>query len=201
MKKNSLLTLIIAFFFAGSMGLMGCAEAPQTKVDEAQAALAAADSAEADVYAADQYVAAQDSFAAAQAEIETQNAAFGLSRDYSRAEALLQSVVDLANASTEQVASRKEETRLEAEMLLAEAQTVVAQAQELAAKAPQAAEGDVAAVSFQQDAGSAQTLLDEAAAAQMNGEFAKARDLAKEAIEKANGLIAQAGQAAGQPRS
>lgn len=199
MKKLSLLTLTSVLFLA--VLATGCAQAPQAKLDEAQAALAAADEAEADVYVPEQYTAAQDSFAAAQAEIEVQNSKFALTRSYGHAEALLQSAVDVATASTEQVAAKKEEARVEADSLIVQAQAAVAQARALLAKAPRGKDGGVALVSIQEDAGSAESLLNEAVAAQQSGEYAKARDNAKAALDKANGLVAEMNQTTGAARS
>lgn len=176
----------------------GCAQVPQEKLDEAQAALLRADEAEADLYVAEQFRAAQDSFAAAQVEIEVQSGKSAFSRDYSDAEALLQSTIDAAQAAIEGVEVGKEAVRLEAEGLLAEAQAAVTRAQELLA---QAKPGDVALVSFQEDAGTVQSMLAEAATAQQNGEFARARDLAKAALDKANALIAAVSQPAGATHS
>lgn len=198
-KLFPLLTLVGALLLTGL--LTGCAEAPTAKVDEVQAAFTAATDQEANVYVADQFTAAQDSFAAAQAEIEVQNGKFALTRDYSRAEALLQSAADLANASVEQVAAKKEEVRVQADSLILQAQTAVAEAQALLARAPRGKEGEVALVSIREDAGSAEGMVNEAIAAQGNGEYMKALDLARAAVEKANALIAEMNTAIEKTRS
>ena len=73
--------------------LAGCAEAPKQAIDATNAALEAAKAAEADRYAADLFNAAKDSLAAAMTEVENQNAKFALTRNYGRAQQLLDSAL------------------------------------------------------------------------------------------------------------
>lgn len=156
--------------------LAGCASAPTEQLKAAQQALQAADSAEADVYVADLYRAAQDSLAAAQVEIEAQNARFALSRDYKRAEQLLQFVTEMAQQAVVQVADRKEALRTEAEALIAEARKALMQTHELLGRAPRGKEGAIALVSIREDATSTENLLNEAEAALARGDIFQAHN-------------------------
>lgn len=169
--------------------LAGCASAPTEQLKAAQQALQAADSAEADVYVADLYRAAQDSLAAAQVEIEAQNARFALSRDYKRAEQLLQFVTEMAQQAVFQVADRKEALRTEAEALIAEARKALMQTHELLGRAPRGKEGAIALVSIREDATSTENLLNEAKAALARGDIFQAHQLAQQARDRATGLV------------
>lgn len=169
--------------------LAGCASAPTEQLKAAQQALQAADSAEADVYVADLYRAAQDSLAAAQVEIEAQNARFALSRDYKRAEQLLQFVTEMAQQAVVQVADRKEALRTEAEALIAEARKALMQTHELLGRAPRGKEGAIALVSIREDATSTENLLNEAEAALARGDIFQAHQLAQQARDRATGLV------------
>lgn len=169
--------------------LAGCASAPTEQLKAAQQALQAADSAEADVYVADLYRAAQDSLAAAQVEIEAQNARFALSRDYKRAEQLLQFVTEMAQQAVVQVADRKEALRTETEALIAEARKALMQTHELLGRAPRGKEGAIALVSIREDATSTENLLNEAEAALARGDIFQAHQLAQQARDRATGLV------------
>lgn len=179
---------IAGLVLAGGL-IAGCASAPTQQLEAAQQALQAADSAEADVYVSDLYRAAQDSLAAAQVEIEAQNARFALTRNYERAERLLQFVAETARQAMEQVAQKKEEMRVEADTLLAEARRALEQTNELLKRAPRGKEGAVALVSIREDASSVEGQINEAAAALQSGDIFRAHQLAQQARDKAVGLV------------
>jgi hypothetical protein len=202
MKKNGMLAwlgvIAVAIVFAG------CAKEPQAEIAAARAALFTADSLEADLYVSDLYQAAQDSFAAAQAEIQVQNARSSLARDYNRAAQQLQFVAQSAAMAQEQVAARKEELRVQTDTLIAQTKWAVAEARALLAKAPRGKDGNVALVAIQEDAGTAETMLNDAIQAQAEGKVAQAHDLARSALSRANSLVEEMNQAiakTGVPRS
>ena len=189
MKKHTVLPLITGLALTAT--IYGCAQPPQDQLDAAQNALVAADESEADVYVADLYVAAEDSFEAAQLEIEAQNAASSFSRDYDRAENLLAYVQQTATEAQAQVESRKETMRTMNEEMFLQAEQAIARTQELMTQAPRGKDGAVALVAIQQDAGTATQLLADARAAHESGSYAQAHDLAKSALDQANALIAE----------
>ncbi len=116
-QKGRIVTLSILIV----IGLTaGCAKAPQDAMDEATAALDAAKTAEADRYAPEMYQAAQDSMAAAQAEIEAQNAQMAFSRSYSRTRQILNATTTAARAAANAAPTGKEQMRAEVETILAE---------------------------------------------------------------------------------
>lgn len=169
----------------------GCAKPPQEALDAAQAAIAAAEQGEANLYVADLFQAAQDSLAAAQAEIEAQNAKSAFSRNYDHAAALLGFAQQTATDATAQVATRKEEMRVANEELIMQAAQAAENVTQLLAKAPKGKDGAAALAQIQADAAAAAQTLDEARAAQAGGSFAQARDLAQAALDKANGLATE----------
>lgn len=177
MKKTTFISLLGAF--ALTLTLVGCSTMPQEDLDAAQAALMAADSAEADVYVMDLYEAASDSFAVAQQEIVAKN--------YTHAQALLQYVTATATEAQNQVVDRKEEMRINNEQLILQAEQAVAQAQMLVSQTPQT--GVVAPVSFEENATRASTDLEAAKTAQANSDYAQAYEMAQSALDKANALI------------
>lgn len=185
--KNVTVSIVTLLFVCGLL-LTGCAGAPTTEFEAAQAALDSADQMEADLYVADLYQAAQDSFAAAQAEIEIQNAKFAPTRDYSHAIELVQFVQTTAQSATEQVDLRKEELFTSTQSLIAEARAAVTTARELAAKAPRGKD-NIALVAITEDTGNAEATLNEAVTALEQGDVLNASSLAQTALEKAKALI------------
>lgn len=176
MKHTSFLSLIGTFALTAT--LIGCTGVPQEDLDAAQAALMAADSAEADVYVMDLYEAATDSFALAQQEIEAKN--------YTHAESLLQYVTATATEAQNQVVTRKEEMRINNQDLILQAEQAVAQVQQLLA---QGSSGAISLVSYQDEVTQATADLEAAKTAQANSEYAEAYELAQSAFDKAQALL------------
>ncbi len=181
----------------------GCESAPEKQIEEAFAALATADSLEADLYAPELYTAAQDSFAAAQSEVEGQEGVAGVKPDYARAKALLAYTTETANLAASEVPARKEAMRLETDGLIADAQARLAAAQELIAASP-AQNNSVTFVNLQSNSHTAQSSLQQAVEAQAAGDFALANELVKKAIAALDVLETEAqasGLEATSPRS
>ena len=172
----------ILFAAALATGLLvGCAGAPEQQIEEAYAALTTADSLEADLYAPELYKAAQDSFAAAQADIEGQEGVAGVKPDYTHARALLAYATETAQQAVTELPARKEAVRVETDSLIADAQARLAAAQQaIAAKPP--TPGSVSVVSLEENSGSAQAALQQAVEAQANGAYAQAKELVREAL-------------------
>lgn len=164
--------------FVLTVTLVGCTAVPQEDLDAAQAALMAADSAEADVYVLDLYEAATDSFALAQQEIEAKN--------YAHAESLLQYVTATATEAQNQVIARKEEMRLNNQDLILQAEQAVAQVQQLMTQSPS---GAISLVSYQDEVTRATSDLEAAKTAQANSQYAEAYEWAQSAYDKAQALL------------
>lgn len=183
--------LFLSSVFVLGITLFGCAREPQHDLEAAEAALAAADSAEADIYASDLYEAAQDSFAVAQAEIERQNTIGGFERNYDRAESLLQFVRQTAAEAETLVVIRKDEMRLDNEDLFAQIEQTVAETREFIAQPAPPRAGTAAPGALQEDVIQVEQTLHEARTAQAEGDFAGARGLAEAALQKINTLAVQ----------
>jgi DNA repair exonuclease SbcCD ATPase subunit len=156
--------------------MLGCAKAPQQAVDAAKAALEAAKTAEVDRYFADQYNAAYDSLSAALTEIETQNSKSAISRNYSKASALLASVTDTLNELMPQVEAKKEEVKVTVDTLQAKVQDELAATKKLIAIAPRGKEGSAALAAIQSELSTCETSLSEVNAVVEKGDWATAQD-------------------------
>jgi len=168
-----------------------CAKAPDMAVTDARNALTAARDAEADQYLPDLYTAAADSFAAAEAEIEAQNARNAFTRNYDRAEALLTFVNETAQSAQDGVAEQKEVVRTENEAVFAEAEAALARVASLMTQAPRGKDGAAALASIGEDAALASASIQEAKAAQAEGDFIRAGAIASAALEKALALAGE----------
>lgn len=175
--------------FVGALLFTGCAKPPQDGLTNAQAALDAASDVEADLYVSDLYLAAADSFAAAQAEIEAQNAKNSFTRNYDRAEQLLAAAQQTATEAQSQVEMRKEALRVANDTLFADVDEALVTTQTLLAQAPKGKDGAVALVSIMDDSQTAAQMLNDARTAQAAGDYAEANTLAQTALQKANALI------------
>jgi len=186
MRGKTFLTVVALLFTLALMA--GCAKVPQEVVDAAKAAVDGAKAAEADRYLADQFNAAQDSLNAATAEIAAQESKFALTRNYDRAKALLESAIAAANAAKDGVAAKKEEVKAEALSLWTAAQAAVEETKKLMAKAPRGKEGKVVLEQMQAELAGVEASLADANNAIASGDFLGARDKAKAASEKVNGI-------------
>jgi hypothetical protein len=187
MQYKSFMTSAVLIFALAFMA--GCAKPPQQEMDAAKAALEAAKTAEADRYVADKFKAAQDSLDAAMVEVENQNSKFALTRNYGRAQALLQSAVAAANAAAGEAAAAKEAARTAAEGLTQQLQTSIASAKELLTKAPKGKEGRAALEMIQNDIAGVEASLADISTATANGDYLTARDKAQAGLDKINGII------------
>lgn len=147
----------------------GCQSAPNQDVEAARTALARADSVEADLYAPTTYMAAADSFAAAMAEIEEQNAASSLTRKYEGAERLLAAAMETAQEAATEAVHQKAEARAAADSVIALARQAVDAASEVMTRIRSE---------------SASTLIDGAVAARDQGDYLTARELAQKALDR-----------------
>ncbi len=176
---------------ASAVLFAACAKAPEQAVTAARDALTAARDAEADQYVSELYVVAADSFAAAEAEIETQNARNAFTRNYDRADALLAFATETAQIALTRVADEKEAVRVANEALFVETDAVLARVATLMTQAPVGKDGNLALASIREDATLAGASLEEARAAQVEGDFVRAGAIASAALEKGQSLAAE----------
>jgi len=187
MKLNSLLTLVVLVLTL--VLFSGCAKAPVQELEAAKAALESAVKAEANIYAADAYKALNDSLDAAQAEIQTQDAKFGLFRNYDRVKTMLEGVTGAAAGLVQTAAVNKEQVRAEADTLIKQATSAIDLAKKKLAKAPRGKEGKMIMMAFENDLQTISTELAAATQSQDQGQYMTARDKAKTVLDQVNKMI------------
>ncbi|MGH7496027.1 MAG: DUF4398 domain-containing protein [bacterium] len=175
--------------------LAGCAEAPKQAVDATNAALEAAKAAEADRYAADLFNAAKDSLAAAMTEVENQNAKFALTRNYGRAQQLLDSALTGLNNAKDAAAANKEKVKVEADTLAKALAAGIENAKKLMTKAPRGKEGKAALEMIQNDISAVEASVAEISTAAASGDYLSARDKAQAGLAKINSIVEELNQA------
>lgn len=190
-------TLLSSLGIVMLLFVMGCKEPPTQLLADADAAMQAAQTAEANRYAADLFNAAKDSLSAAQAEVEQQNSKFALMRNYDRAAALLNSAVAAFNSAKDAAATNKETVKAEAEALIAQVTTKIEDAKKLMAKAPKGKEGKAALEMIQGDINAVESGLSEAQTALSGGDFLTARDKVQAAASKIDSVIGELESAIG----
>ncbi len=124
------IVVILSMVFSVAL-LSACAKPPQAEIDQAQAGMTAAATAEASTYAAEAWDVAQQSMNAATAEIEAQKAKFGLTRSFKQAKALLATAQQDAAAAEQAAVVGKELARTEVEQAVVAIEAGFAQADQL----------------------------------------------------------------------
>ncbi len=119
--------------------LSSCGKVPQEKIDAANAAITAAQTAEAAVYVPAEFAAVQDSMKAIMAEVEVQNGK--LFKNYKNVTVKLDQTLAAANQVAANAATKKEEVKKEVETLMTEIKAVIEENGKLVKKAPRGKEG------------------------------------------------------------
>lgn len=119
--------------------LTSCGKVPQVEIDAANAAIEAAQTAEATVYVPAEFVAVQDSMNAILADIETQKSK--LFKKFGPAKEKLAATLTLANQVAANAAVKKDAVKAEVTTLLTDIKTVIEENKTLITKAPRGKEG------------------------------------------------------------
>ena len=119
--------------------LSSCGKVPQEKIDATNAAITAAQTAEAAVYVPAEFAAVQDSMKAIMAEVEVQNGK--LFKNYKNVTVKLDQTLAAANQVAANAAAKKEEVKKEVETLMTEIKAVIEENATLVKKAPRGKEG------------------------------------------------------------
>jgi chromosome segregation ATPase len=182
------LTVVLAV-----VGLSACAKAPQEAIDQVQAAIAAAEQAEAPTYAPEAWETAQQAFNQATAEIEAQNAKFALTRSYKQASEMLAKAQQSAADAQDQAIANKEQMRLEVEGAIASIEENLAAADGLleslatCRRRPKGFAGDLEMMRGNVDGLRAQLADVQAKAAEES--FAEAKSMADGLLEGLNAAV------------
>lgn len=180
--------LVLGFITLGTavMLLTGCSKVPQAEIDMANAAIAEAELAGADVYMHERYVALQDSMNGVMAYIEKQNSK--VFKSFSKAKEQLAGVQQLAVNVKQETELRKEELKAEILAIIEEVKVMNESSRQLILEAPRGKEGTSALVEIKGEIDAIDASLIETAPMIENGEYFPALDKVKAAKDKA-GMI------------
>jgi hypothetical protein len=169
--------------------LASCGKVPQAEIDATNAAIAAAQTAEANVYLPSEFTALQDSMNAINAAVEAQNGK--LFKKFTPIKEKLTSTLALANQVTANAAVKKDEVKKEAEGLLAGIKNVLAENGKLIPKLPKGKEGAAVIAQMKADLTTLDGSVAEAQVLFDKGTYMDALNKIKAANEKATGLNAE----------
>jgi hypothetical protein len=166
--------------------LSSCGKVPQAKVDATNAAIAAAQTAEAGVYVPAEFAAVQDSMKAINAAIEIQKSK--LFKKFGPVTIKLDETLAAANKAATDAVAKKEEVKKEVETSLAAVKAVIAENKTLITKAPRGKEGAAVLEQIKTEMATIEASVAEAQAAYDKGNFMDASNKVKAASERATGI-------------
>jgi len=169
--------------------LASCGKKPQVEIDATNAAIAAAQTAEANVYLPAEFAALQDSMSAINAKITEVDGK--LFKNYKEVVADLASTKTLAETVTANAAVKKDEVKKEAEGLLNNIKAVVAENAKLLPKLPRGKEGAAVIEQIKGDLTAVDATVAEAQSLFDKGTYMDALNKIKAATDKANSLNAE----------
>jgi len=166
--------------------LSSCGKVPQEKIDATNAAITAAQTAEAAVYVPAELTAVQDSMKAIMAEVELQNGK--LFKNFKVVTVRLDVALELANKVAANAATKKEEVKKEVETLMTEIKAVIEENTTLMKKAPRGKEGAAVLEAMKTDMATITASVAEAQALYDKGAYMDADNKVKAAKERAVGI-------------
>lgn len=182
--KNKILMGLAAIVMVAV--LVSCGKKPQVEIDATNAAIAAAQTAEANVYLPGEFAALQDSMNAINAAITEVDGK--LFKNYKTIVADLATTKTLAEQVVANTAVKKEEVKKEAETLLNDIKTVVAENAKLLPKLPRGKEGAAVIEAMKTDIAAVDAVIAEAQGLFDKGTYMDALNKIKAAKEKAAAL-------------
>ncbi len=166
--------------------LSSCGKVPQAQIDATNAAITAAQTAEAAVYVPAEFAAVQDSMKVIMADIEVQKSK--LFKKFGPAALKLDATLAAANKVAADAAAKKVEVKKEVETLMTEIKTVIEENTALMKKAPKGKEGAAALEAFKADMVTIEATVAEAQGLYDKGTYMDALNKVKAAKEKAVGI-------------
>jgi hypothetical protein len=166
--------------------LSSCGKVPQAKVDATNAAIAAAQTAEAAVYVPAEFAAVQDSMKAINAAIEVQKSK--LFKKFGPIELKLDETLAAANKVATDAVAKKEEVKKETETTLTDIKAVIEENGTLMKKAPRGKEGAAVLEQMKTEMATIEASVVEAQAAYDKGAYMDALNKVKAAKERATGI-------------
>ncbi len=169
--------------------LASCGKKPQVEIDAANAAIAAAQTAEANVYLPGEFAALQDSMNAINAKIAEVDGK--LFKNYKEVVVKLADVKTLAETVVTNAAVKKDEVKKEAEGLLTNIKAVVEENAKLLPKLPRGKEGAAVIEQIKGDLTAVDATVAEAQSLFDKGTYMDALNKIKAATDKAASLNAE----------
>jgi hypothetical protein len=166
--------------------LSSCGKVPQEKIDATNAAITAAQTAEAAVYVPAAFAAVQDSMKAITAAVEVQKSK--LFKKFGPISLKLDETLAAANKAAADAAVKKEEVKKEVETTMAAVKAVMTENGELMKKAPRGKEGAAVLEAMKTDMAVIEASIAEAQGLFDKGSFMDALNKVKAANEKATGI-------------
>ena len=166
--------------------LSSCGKVPQTEIDATNAAIAAAQAAEANVYVPAEFTALQDSMNAINAAVEAQKSK--LFKKFGPVKEQLAKTLTLANTVAANAATKKDEVKKEAQGLLTDIKTVIDENAKLVTKAPRGKEGAAVIEQIKSDMATINTSVTDAQGLFDKGSYMDALNKIKAAKDKADGI-------------
>lgn len=166
--------------------LSSCGKVPQEKIDATNAAIAAAQTAEAGVYVPAELAAVQDSMKAINAAVEAQKSK--LFKKFGPITLKLDQTLAAANKVTADAGVKKEEVKKEAETTLTDIKGVIDENGTLMKKAPRGKEGAAVLEQMKTDMTTIEASVAEAQASYDKGAYMDALNKVKAAKERADGI-------------
>jgi hypothetical protein len=182
--KNKVLMGLVAIVMVAF--LSSCGKVPQAQIDATNAAIAAAQTAEAAVYVPAEFTAVQDSMNAINADIEVQKSK--MFKKFGPAKLKLDATLALANKVAADAVAKKEEVKKEVETSITAVKAVVEENTALMKKAPRGKEGAAVLEAMKTDMAAIDATIAEAQAAYDKGSYMDALNKVKAANEKATGI-------------
>jgi len=166
--------------------LSGCGKKPQVQIDATNAAIEAAQTAEAAVYLPAEFAAVQDSMKAVMADIETQESK--LFKNFGDSKVKLDATLAAANQVAANAATKKEEVKKEVETSLTAIKTLLEDNKTLMTKAPRGKEGAAVLEQIKTETATIEASVAEAQALYDKGSYMDALNKVKAANESATGI-------------
>jgi hypothetical protein len=166
--------------------LSSCGKVPQAKVDATNAAITAAQTAEAAVYVPAELSAVQDSMKSINAAIEIQKSK--LFKKFGPIELKLDETLAAANKAATDAVAKKEEVKKEVETSLAAVKAVIEENKTLITKAPKGKEGAAVLEQIKTEMTTIEASVVEAQGQYDKGSYMDALNKVKAANERATGI-------------
>jgi ATP/maltotriose-dependent transcriptional regulator MalT len=166
--------------------LSSCGKVPQAQIDATNAAIAAAQTAEAAVYVPAEFTALQDSMNAINADIEVQKSK--MFKKFGPAKVKLDATLALANQVAANAAAKKEEVKKEVEASMTAVKAVIEENKTLMTKAPRGKEGAAVLEQIKTEMATIEASVTDAQALYDKGSYMDASNKVKAANESATGI-------------